>query len=325
MKKLLCIYCLLCMTALACAQNLKFNTNGKFKIVQFTDVHYIFNDSRAEVAIERINEVLNAENPDLVMFTGDVIYGKPAEESMRTVLEQIAKEKYLLPLLLEITMTNKGFREELLKIIESIPYSLTATTKGISGTTNFILPVKSSDGQKDAEILYIFDSHSYSQIKEVGGYDYIDFDQIQWYRENSSKYTQANGGIPIPSLAFFHIPLPEYNQAATYENAALFGIRKEKACAPALNSGLFTAMKEMGDIKGVFVGHDHDNDYAVMWQGILLAYGRYTGGNTVYNNLPNGARIIELTEGEKGFRTWIRTKNHTEQEVIFPESFFKAQ
>ena len=93
MKKLLCIYCLLCMTALACAQNLKFNANGKFKIVQFTDVHYIFNDPRAEVAIERINEVLNAENPDLVMFTGDVIYGKPAEKSMRTVLEQVSKRK----------------------------------------------------------------------------------------------------------------------------------------------------------------------------------------------------------------------------------------
>ena len=321
MKKLLCIYCLLCMTALACAQNLKFNANGKFKIVQFTDVHYIFNDPRAEVAIERINEVLNAENPDLVMFTGDVIYGKPAEESMRTVL---AKRKIPFAVTFGNHDDEQGLsREKLFEIIESIPYSLTATTKGISGTTNFILPVKSSDGQKDAEILYIFDSHSYSQIKEVGGYDYIDFDQIQWYRENSSKYTQANGGIPVPSLAFFHIPLPEYNQAATYENAALFGIRKEKACAPALNSGLFTAMKEMGDVKGVFVGHDHDNDYAVMWKGILLAYGRYTGGNTVYNNLPNGARVIELTEGEKGFRTWIRVKNHTEQEVTFPESFLK--
>lgn len=24
-------------------------------------------------------------------------------------------------------------------------------------------------------------------------------------------------------------------------------------------------MKEMGDIEGVFVGHDHDNDYAVRY------------------------------------------------------------
>lgn len=80
MKKYLCIYCLLCMATLACAQNLKFNANGKFKIVQFTDVHYISDDPRSDIAIERINEVLNAENPDLVVFTGDVIYGKPAEK-----------------------------------------------------------------------------------------------------------------------------------------------------------------------------------------------------------------------------------------------------
>ncbi len=84
-------------------------------------------------------------------------------------------------------------------------------------------------------------------------------------------------------------------------------------------------MKEMGDIEGVFVGHDHDNDYAVMWQGILLAYGRYTGGNTVYNNLSNGARIIELTEGEKGFRTWIRTKNHKETRGEISGKLFKTQ
>ena len=47
---------------------------------------------------------------------------------------------------------------------------------------------------------------------------------------------------------------------------------------------MFAAMKEAGDVMGVFVGHDHDNDYAVMWKNILLAYGRYTGGNTVYNH-----------------------------------------
>ena len=94
MKKLFLTLCLL--LGLVCAgnaQTLKFNANGKFKIVQFTDVHYIYNDPRSDVSIERINEVLDAEKPDLVIFTGDVIYGKPAEEGMRTVLNLVSKRE----------------------------------------------------------------------------------------------------------------------------------------------------------------------------------------------------------------------------------------
>ena len=124
----------------------------------------------------------------------------------------------------------------------------------------------------------------------------------------NNAFTEENNGVPVSSYAFFHIALPEYNQAASSESAILYGIRKEKACAPQLNSGLFAAMKEMGDVRGVFVGHDHDDDYAVSWKGILLAYGRYTGGNTVYNHLTNGARVIELDENANSFRTWIRLK-----------------
>lgn len=308
------------------AQTLQFNAQGKFKIVQFTDVHYIADDPRSDIALERINEVLDTEKPDLVIFTGDVIYGKPAEKGLRTVLQTVADRKLPFAVTFGNHDDEQGLsRQELFDIIKGIPYNLTSTVEGLSGVTNFILPVRSSDGTRDAEILYVLDSHSYSQIKGIGGYDYIKFDQIQWYRQNSERLTAANGGNPIPSLAFFHIALPEYHQAVADESAPIFGIRKERACSPALNSGLFVAMKEMGDVQGIFVGHDHDNDYAVMWQGILLAYGRYTGGNTVYNNLPNGARIIELTEGEKGFRTWIRTQAGTEQEVTYPETFLRPR
>lgn len=305
-------------------QTLQFNKDGKFKIVQFTDVHYIYNDPRSDVSIERINQVLDMEKPDLVLFTGDVIYGKPAEEGMRTVLNLVSKRKIPFAVTFGNHDNEQGLsREELLKIIQSVPFNLTQTTPGISGVTNFILPVKAFDGKRNATVLYCIDSHSYSQIKGVNGYDYIKFDQIQWYRENSKKFTEENNGVPVSSYAFFHIALPEYNQAASSESAILYGIRKEKACAPQLNSGLFAAMKEMGDVRGVFVGHDHDDDYAVSWKGILLAYGRYTGGNTVYNHLTNGARVIELDENANSFRTWIRLKEGVVQQVTYPADFIK--
>ena len=75
---------------------------------------------------------------------------------------------------------------------------------------------------------------------------------------------------------------------------------------------------------GIFVGHDHDNDYAVNWYNILLAYGRFTGGPTEYIHIPNGARVIELTEGERVISSYIRlTNGEIEQKKVFPKDYVK--
>lgn len=304
---------------------LKFNREGKFRIVQFTDVHFKYGNPASDIALERIKEVLDAEKPDFVIFTGDIIYARPADKGMLAVLELVADRKIPFGVVYGNHDNEQGMsREELLKVIQSVPYNLTTQAEGISGVTNFILPVKSSDGNKDALILYCLDSHSYSSVKGIGGYDFLKADQIDWYRKNSKAFTAANGGTPVPSLAFFHIPLPEYNQAAADEGAILVGTRMEKACAPALNSGMFTAMKQQKDVLGVFVGHDHDNDYVVGWKGILLGYGRYTGGNTVYNDLSNGARVIEMTEGKRDILTWVRLAGgQIINRINYPSDFVK--
>lgn len=304
---------------------LKFNREGKFRIVQFTDVHFKYGNPASDIALERIKEVLDAEKPDFVIFTGDVIYARPADKGMLAVLELVADRKIPFGVVYGNHDNEQGMsREELLKVIQSVPYNLTTQAEGISGVTNFILPVKSSDGNKDALILYCLDSHSYSSVKGIGGYDFLKADQIDWYRKNSEAFTAANGGSPVPSLAFFHIPLPEYNQAAADEGAILVGTRMEKACAPVLNSGMFTAMKQQKDVLGVFVGHDHDNDYVVGWKGILLGYGRYTGGNTVYNDLSNGARVIEMTEGKRDILTWVRLAGgQIINRINYPSDFVK--
>jgi hypothetical protein len=70
-------------------------------------------------------------------------------------------------------------------------------------------------------------------------------------------------------------------------------------------------MLTAGDVMGVFVGHDHDNDFVADWKGIALGYGRFSGGNTEYNNLPegNGARVIVLKENTRDFTSWIRLRS----------------
>lgn len=303
---------------------LKFNKNGEFKIVQFTDVHFQYHNPASAVALKRINEVLDAERPDLVVFTGDVVYAAPADTAMRTVLACASSRKISFV----VTFGNhddeqKKTRAELYDLIRSIPFNLLPDRKEAL-SPDYILPLKSSDGKKDAALLYCLDSHSYSKLPGVKGYDWLTFDQVNWYRRESAAYTAVNAGKPLPALAFFHIPLPEYNTAASDENAAMVGTRMEKACAPVLNTGMFAAMKEAGDVMGTFVGHDHDNDYAVMWHGILLAYGRFTGGNTEYNHLSNGARVILMKEGARSFTTWIHLKGgEIIDKTIYPDSYVK--
>ena len=97
----------------------------------------------------------------------------------------------------------------------------------------------------------------------------------------------------------------------------------EEPASPSVNSGLFVSMKEMGDIRAVICGHDHDNDYAMQWNGMFLMFGRFSGCDTVYNDLkPSGARVIELTEGETGFRSWIRVYGQgITQDLRYPKDF----
>ncbi len=325
MKKFLVVFLALFAGLLCQAQNLlKFNKNGEFKIVQFTDVHFKYGNPASDIALKRINEVLETERPDLVVLTGDIVYAAPADTAMRTVLSCVSSHKIPFVVTFGNHDNEQGkTRAELYDVIRSMPYNI-QPDRGNVESPDYILPVESFDGKKDAALLYCLDSHSYSKLPDVKGYDWLTFDQVNWYRYQSAWYKEKNGGKVLPALAFFHIPLPEYNEAASDENAILFGTRMEKACAPSLNSGMFTAMKESGDVMATFVGHDHDNDYSVMWKGILLAYGRFTGGNTEYNHLSNGARVIVLKEGERSFVTWIRQKNgEIVNKSIYPDSYVK--
>ncbi|MBQ8266615.1 MAG: metallophosphoesterase, partial [Bacteroides sp.] len=82
------ILLLMCLSILSVqAQQLKFGEDKKFKIVQFTDVHWVADSLASEEAGERMNEVLDAEKPDLVVYTGDVIFGRPADKGMQRALE----------------------------------------------------------------------------------------------------------------------------------------------------------------------------------------------------------------------------------------------
>lgn len=289
---------------------LRFNKNGKFKIMQITDMHYIL--SRAEesnLGVTDISNYLDIEKPDLIMMTGDVVYTNMDIRGLEAVFAPMVSHGVPFA----FTWGNHdgddiNFRIELQKRVEQEPLNEGFTVRGIPGYSNYALPILSSTGNKEAAIVYGFDSNKDSSIQQVKGRNWITREQIKWYERMSEDYTKNNGGIPLPSYSFFHIPLPEFKIA--YEDAWThrIGTRWENIETPLINSGLFLSMLEHKDMVGVFCGHDHDNDFIVNYYGIKLVYGQVTGRKTAYCNMPDGygARFIILDEGKREFNTYIR-------------------
>ena len=76
MKRLLIIIGMACLCLAAQAQCNKkgpaFNADGTFKVMQFTDTHIrTFNVEEAQEVYDRIDHMVKAEKPDLIVFTGD--------------------------------------------------------------------------------------------------------------------------------------------------------------------------------------------------------------------------------------------------------------
>lgn len=210
--------------SLACraqVPSLRFNKKGEFKIVQFTDVHYKYGNPASNAALNRIAEVLEAERPDLVIFTGDLIYAAPADTAMRVLLSWVSDRKIPFAVTFGNHDDEQGkSRSELYDLIRTIPFNI-LPDRGEALSPDYVLPVKSSDGKRDAALLYCLDSHSYSKLPDVKGYDWLTTEQVSRYRGQSAAYTLKNGGKPLPALAFFHIPLPEFHEAVASEDAPL--------------------------------------------------------------------------------------------------------
>jgi hypothetical protein len=310
---------------------LKFDGNGRFKIMQLTDIHYNLADSvYAQCSIEFIRESVAAVAPDLIMLTGDVVVSQDTRRAWRNIADVLSEFKIPWAVVFgnhdpEKDLTNR----QIIELLSDYPFNLTENgPENISGNGNYVLTVaaSASDG-KTAAILYCLDSKQQHQ--------WIAYDQMDWYRQQSRRFCEQNGGTPLPALAFYHIPVPEFKDVIG--DSLTIGLYGEEVCSPTLNSGSFVAMYECRDVMGIFVGHDHDNNYIGCLHNICLAYG-YKSGRQSYGTIGRGVRVIELCEGERKFitwllklydcnpkeKTWIRVKNLTPLlRVTYPDSFRK--
>jgi len=297
----------------------KCGPDGSFTIVMFSDTQDDEDMDPRTTAL--MGQILDTEKPDMVVIGGDCISGGDCAtvDEVKRAIANVAHPMETRRIPWAIVFGNHDqehfpktglSKEAVLKIYESYPYNRNAGwAKGISGAGNKDILVAGTSG-KPAFALWLIDSLEYAP-QSIGGYRWIASDQVAWYYQ-TSKALENKYKRKIPGLMFLHIPLREFAELTT--NGKFEGSRFENESASKVNSGLFAAILERDDVKGVFCGHDHVNNYVGEWMGVRLGFAGSAGFATY--SLPadhpkvkqaRGGRVFVIRESDPSkFETWMR-------------------
>lgn len=292
------------------AQNIEKKSGEDFKILQLTDTQLWTKSDDNKATLEIIKKTIKEVKPDFVIHTGDNVSGLLSDLLLKDLIKTM--DETGVPWASVYGNHDGEGRADLNwqdeKYMNSPKCMYMPGPSNISGNGNYVINV--TENGKAIQSMIFMDSHAKRAYdNDESGYDYINYDQIMWYEWVINQSTKQNDGKVLPSMLFFHIPLPEFETALAPhmkadeytlipENEG-FGMMGEKVSAPKINSGLFNKVKELGSTKEIFVGHDHSNSATITYEGVRLSYGVKTGPSPEPWNdaVEYGGKLITIKDG----------------------------
>ncbi|CAM8911443.1 unnamed protein product [Rhodiola kirilowii] len=341
----LCIVSLWFPGTVDAAQQLRFNQQGQFKILQVADMHYgdgkttpcenVFPSQMASCSdlntTAFVIRMIKAEKPDLIVYTGDNIFGYDATDAVKSLDAAFAAAINLnIPWAAvlgnhdqESTLSREGVMKHIVGMKHTLSRLNPSNASTIDGFGNYNLEVSGIKGSnlqnKSVLNLYLLDSGDYSTVPSILGYGWIKKSQQKWFMRTSKKLKRAYRSKPVaqkqpaPGLAYFHIPLPEYG---SFDASNYTGVRQEGISSATINSGFFKTIVKAGDVKAVFIGHDHLNDFCGKLSNVNLCYaggfGYHAYGKAGWSRR---SRVVQATlkksrtggwGGVESIKTWKR-------------------
>ena len=287
-----------------------FTTDREFKVMQLTDIHIgggFMSKDVDQKALNAVAAMVTREKPDLVIATGDIAFPVPYTAGTfnnHSGAKAFANLMESLGVYWDVNFGNHDAeaysyfdREAMAEFYENEDYKyclFEAGPEDVDGYGNHVIEVKNTDGVI-TQALFLIDSQAYIKdniIESIKGtYDNIHENQVEWYenevlRMNAENEKIDGKAVPVKSLAFFHIPLVEMldgwtefteNGYKDTENVKFIdGIMGEGGKIVYCGLGednMFEKMLELGSTKAMFNGHDHLNNGAFEYKGIIFSYG----------------------------------------------------
>lgn len=286
------------------AVELEKDPNKDFVILNLGDIQQNDGDVFSEdgdFSERLIRNCVNEIKPDLITLTGDNASGEVTYLNVIKIIDSLNIP--WAPIMGNHDGSNGS------KMIEAWDARVLSDAKNClfkfgpknMGYGNYIINI--TENGKIIHTLFMMDSHSAAEDTENGvinygkdennqdvkGYDHFWKDQLTWY-EWAVNGIAATEGHVVESTVFMHIPVYEYRTARDLMCDAVegdpevefkvkeeysdtsFGVLGEGICSPEGNNGFFALCKKLGSTKNMLAGHDHTNNFSLLYDGIRLSY-----------------------------------------------------
>ncbi len=259
----------------------KTKSEGEFRVLLFTDTHLKGDKELDNTTISFMVKNIEEQEPDLVILGGDTVtYGFNKKRNVQ-LCELFEKLGVYWAAVLG-NHEGDGFmmlpRNEVVELYSSYEHCLlTAGREDIDGYGNCTINILNSDGSL-REVFFLLDSGGYMTeeakleygvTEEDDVYDGVKTSQVNWYKEKHDAIENEYG--KFSSVTVMHIP-PFEAEREYADGEFLYGDKREGVCESGFDAGIMDAMLEKGSASAVFFGHDHLNDFGVMYEDIILSY-----------------------------------------------------
>ncbi len=316
------------------SNTIRFNAAGKLRIMQVSDpqdMKYVrkamvrmldnaYDALRPDLVLFTGDNILGNHLLDARIGDAQVAGGKSATlEIMRDSIHNIVAplEKRGIPF--AMIYGNHDDRNDVSKREQADIYRsykgclpMNNSRNGLDDDT-YNITVLPSEGDKPLFNIWMLDSAWYDKKEDVC-YERIKPETVEWYKKTVAQLKDLNGGNAVPSLMFLHIPLPEIENliepcmpdecgaVKTHKMGwcrlrpdITRGVMSEYPSVLEDSAGLFDAVLECGDVKGIVSGHDHVNCFEGKYMGVDFIQ-TSCASFRCYGDETRGVRIFEFDE-----------------------------
>ena len=290
----------------------KMNYHQNFNILQLTDIHWSLNTSTSSSKVY-LEKVLKETNKHIKEQQGD---------TAKIDLVELTGDMFMLANSFEVTSFVKFFEEKseeygfkyasiwgnhdrhgmysptwiadvFSKAKNSLYYE---PNDNLYGRSNFMINLVDGNEVK-WQIANLDSGASFSEtaISPFRDYDYIRDDQVDWWLEEHKL-----AGEDVPGIAYYHIPQDEnltlFNKRNEYNNK-FFKLEGFADNGNEKYASKFLDVAKEHNLKGAYMGHAHNIDWTVDWDGLRVGLGVKTGTELYFAHIDVNSTDPLMQEG----------------------------